>query len=130
MNRHLKSLSRGFVTTALVASLLVVMTGSAIGARQKGVVTVEQPVAHGETTTATVNPGGSRTYVLVQCYTPDGAYVYAAFFGVDADNRATVGPLTSSLWPSGAGDCTAQEGTFAKNGRWQVAASTSFSVQP
>ena len=99
-----------------------------------GVITVQQPVSHGATTTAAVHPGGANVYVFVQCYTPDfgGEYVYAAYFPVGADNSATIGPLWSTLWNSGGAACRAQEGYFTRNGfgRWVVEAQTTFSVQP
>jgi hypothetical protein len=88
--------------------------------------------AYGGMTTATVNPGTADTYVLVQCYAPDfgGNYVYAAYFPVDANNHAEVGPLWSTLWPRGDASCTAQEGYFTRNGfgRWESLAATTFHV--
>ena len=99
-----------------------------------GVVTVAEPVSHGETTTATVNPGGADVYVFVRCYTPDmdGAYVFAAYYPVGSDKRATIGPLSSSKWTSGRASCIAEEGYFTRAGfgKWRVQASDRFSVDP
>ncbi len=109
--------------------------GNAFAAKPlSGVITVQVPVAHGETTGATVNPGGTDVYVFVQCYAPDfgGEYVYAAYFPVSADKTATIGPLASSLWKSGGASCRAQEGYFTRNGfgKWVALAKTTFTVQP
>lgn len=99
-----------------------------------GAITVAEPVSHGGTTTATVNPGGADVYVFVRCYTPDldGAYVYAAYFPVGADQTAVIGPLASSKWTRGAASCIAEEGYFTRNGfgRWVIEASDRFNVNP
>ena len=96
-----------------------------------GVISVPDTVYAG-TTTATVNPGGEDVYVFVQCYTPDfgGAYVYAAYFPVDGNNQAQVGPLWSTKWLGGDAACQAQEGYFTRNGfgRWVDVATTTFRV--
>ena len=97
----------------------------------EGVITVDDAV-YGGMTTADVNPGGTNTYVFVQCYVPDldGAYVYARYFAVDDSNQAAIGPLWSTLWPNGPASCTAQEGYFRRDGfgRWVSLASTTFQV--
>lgn len=110
-------------------------TGTASAARPvTGVISVELPVAHGETTTATVNPGGSDTYVRLRCYAPDlgGAFVYGRYFAVDSANHAILGPLASTLWTSGRASCIAEEGYFTRNGlgKWVILATTTFAVQP
>ena len=100
------------------------------GAQKSGVISVPD-AAYGGMTTATVNPGGANTYVFVQCYRDsDGKYVYAAYFAVDSSNHASVGPLWSTLWPSGSASCTAQEGYFRRDGfgKWVSLASTTFRV--
>jgi hypothetical protein len=38
----------------------------------------------------------------------------------------TLGP--TPMWTGGAADCTAEEGTWSKSGRWRVLARTSFHV--
>jgi len=108
------------------------LTGSdeAAAAKVVGRITVQEPVAHGETTIATVNPGGANVYVFVQCYNPD--YVFAAYYPVGADNQAVLGPLWATTWKSGGGDCTAKEGYFRRDGwgKWVTVAQTSFTVTP
>lgn len=105
--------------------------GGTGGGGATGVITVADTEYAGMTT-ATVNPGGENVYVFVQCYTPDfgGEYVYAAYFPVDSNNQAQVGPLWSTLWLVGDASCQAQEGYFTRNGfgRWVVAATTTFRV--
>ena len=121
----------------LILIFMLVFAGAAIAGKGggsgavKGVITVPDATYAG-TTTATVNPGGADTYVFAQCYAPDfgGSYVYAAYFPVDAANQATIGPLSSSLWPGGSASCRAQEGYFARAGfgRWVSLATTTFRV--
>lgn len=136
MHPVLVSGSRGLLAAVATAALLVAMTANSVFAAKpaSGHITVAEPVSYGGTTTATVNPGGSDVYVFVRCYTPDldGAYVYAAYFPVSADNTAAIGPLASSLWTSGGASCTAEEGYFTRNGfgRWVVLASDRFAVTP
>jgi hypothetical protein len=126
-----KSFQRALIAGISLTALLVVVATPVVAApRESSHITVDQPVAFGQTTMAHVNPGGTGVYVLTQCYLPDGKYVFAAFSDVDSNNVSVVGPLSSSKWKSGAANCTAQEGSFAKNGRWLVAAQTAFSVQP
>jgi hypothetical protein len=106
--------------------------GDADAARPKqGAISVEVPVHHGETTSATVNPGGTDVYVRVRCWV-DGDMVYGRFFDVDGNARAQIGPLASTLWESGGARCEAQEGYFTRNGlgKWVVVADTSFDVDP
>ena len=83
-------------------------------------------------TTAVAYPGGKDVYVFVQCYAPDfdGRYVYAAYFPVDGNNQAEIGPLWSSLWPNSGASCTAEEGYFTRDGfgKWKSLASTTFTV--
>lgn len=85
---------------------------------------------YGGFTTATVtSQHGSDTYVFVQCY-QSGDYVYAAYFPVDENSEAVIGPLASTLWPGGPADCLATEGWFTAQGfgAWKVIASTTFAV--
>jgi hypothetical protein len=119
----------------IAAGLLIVPFGSALaGKPASGHITVQTPVRHGETTTATVNPGGANRYVLLKCYAPDlgGALVYGGYFSVNAANQSTLGPFSSYQWTSGGGTCTATEGYFLRDGlgKWVVDASTTFSVAP
>jgi hypothetical protein len=125
------------VSGAAVLALAITVFSAGLGNAAKpesGQITVAEPVSHGGLTTATVNPGGADVYVFVRCYTPDldGAYVYAAYFPVGADQTAVIGPLASSLWTSGGASCIAEEGYFTRNGfgRWVLQASDHFSVAP
>lgn len=97
-------------------------------AKVSGTISVNTPVHHGETTTVSVTPGGENVYVFVRCYNPE--FVYAAYFPVDSNGNATIGPLTSSLWASGGANAIAEEGYFRRDGfgRWVVLASTEFEV--
>ena len=117
------------VMALVTASAAVAAAGGKGNGQVTGVISVPN-VEYAGTTTATVNPGGSDTYVFVQCYTPDGRYVYAAYFPVDASNHAQLGPLWSTLWSRGDASCKAQEGYFTRNGfgRWESLATTTFQV--
>ena len=125
------------MSVGLLLLFAFVFAGTAVAAKgaggkpATGVITVPD-AAYGGTTTATVNPGGTNTYVFVQCYAPDfgGTYVYAAYFPVDSSNHAQLGPLWSTLWPQGNAACRAQEGYFTRNGfgRWESLATTTFRV--
>jgi len=101
------------------------------GSRTSGVITVADAVYGGDAT-AVVNPGGSGIHVLVKCYAPDlgGVGVYGGYFPADANNRATIGPLRSSIWSNSAATCTAEEGYFMRDGwgKWVTIASTTFRV--
>jgi hypothetical protein len=134
-------LSAIIATVALAMSAVYQPAGFVAGVddaaaakRASGRITVAEPVAHGETTTATVNPGGSDVYVFVSCYAPDmsGAYVFAAYYPVGSDDTASIGPLASSRWTSGRGSCVAEEGYFARNGlgKWVIQATDHFTVDP
>lgn len=116
---------------ALVAVLAVPALAAKGGKAATGGVVSVPDAAYGSTVTATANPGGADVYVYVQCYTPDidGKYVYAAFFPV-VNGQATVGPLAATTWPNSDAGCTAQEGSFARDGwgKWNPVASTTFHV--
>lgn len=127
MRRALVGLFLGFALVFAGAALAA--KGGNGGGNGSGVITVPDAV-YGGMTTATVNPGGADTYVFVQCYAPNGDYVYAAYFATDASNRAEIGPLSSPLWLGGGASCKAQEGYFTRNGfgRWVSLATTTFNV--
>jgi hypothetical protein len=122
----------------IVAGAAVIgMSSIAIAGKGGGAASVTGHISvpdavYGGMTTATVNPGGTDVYVYVQCYAPEfgGTYVYAAFFPVDANKQAQVGPLWSTLWPQGPASCQAQEGSFTRNGfgKWDPVATTTFMV--
>lgn len=129
MKRILISLLLIFALVSASAALAA--KGGGGSGHPAGVITVPDALYAGMTT-ATVNPGGTNTYVFVQCYTPQfgGEYVYAAYFPVDESDRAEIGPLWSTLWLQGDADCRAQEGYFKRDGfgRWVPLASTTFRV--
>ena len=91
-------------------------------------------VEHGSsaTATATATATGDELYVFAQCYSPGitGKYVYAAYFLVE-NGTATLGPLTSTLWPNSDGECTADLGYFTRSGfgKWVSYSKTNFSVK-
>jgi hypothetical protein len=123
------------VVMIIAAGLLILPFGAAsAGKPASGHITVQTPVAYGDTTVATVNPGGSNRYVLLKCYAPDldGTLVYGGYFPVNADKQSTLGPFSSYHWTSGGAACTAAEGYFTRDGlgKWVVDASTTFSVTP
>ncbi len=81
-----------------------------------------------EATVSSVHGDGDDTYVFVQCYQGDD-YVFAAYYPV-VDGKASCGPLSSFLWPSGAAQGVATEGWFPAKGfgSWKELASTTFQV--
>lgn len=119
------------MATAVIGMSSIAAAGRGGGGAVTGHITVAD-AAYGGMTTATVNPGGTDVYVYVQCYAPDfnGTYVYAAFFPVDANKQAQIGPLWSTLWPQGPASCQATEGSFTRNGfgKWDPVATTTFMV--
>ena len=125
-----------FVAAATIAIFALLVSpafgapGGNGGGKVSGHITVGDAV-YGGMTTATVNPGGANVYVYVECST-DGKLVYAAYFPVDSNNHADVGPLWSTLWSNSAAQCSAQEGYFTRNGfgKWVVDATTTFAVSP
>jgi hypothetical protein len=123
---------RAFAVLLLAVALLPISTAFvAMGGKPGGAIIVPD-ASYGGYTTAVVNPGGTNVYVFVQCYAPDfdGQYVYAAYFPVDANKQATLGPLWSTLWPGGNASCKATEGYFRRDGlgKWVGVASTNFQV--
>jgi len=92
-------MKRKFAILLMAAALAPMLVSAAADARVSmvgmGAPAGQSPSRHGETTIATVNPGGSDVGVFVRCYAPDltGKYVYAAYFRVDANQQALIGPL-------------------------------------
>jgi hypothetical protein len=80
---------------------------------------------YGDTTVATVNPGGD-VWVRARCF--QGSLVYEQYVKANGANQATLtlGPTPS--WSSGDATCIAQEGTFGKTNRWKVLAETTFNA--
>lgn len=119
------------VALVLAVSLISKPAANLVGpqsvlAGRSGSITVPDGV-FGGTTTATLNPGGSGVWAHAECFQA-GKRVYAEYVKADSLNEATfrLGPTPN--WSSGPADCTAEEGTWARNGRWRVVADTTFHV--
>lgn len=80
---------------------------------------------YGETTVATVNPGGD-VWVRARCY--QGGLVYEQYVKANGENQATLSLGPTPSWTGGDATCTAQEGEFTRNNRWRVLAETTFSA--
>lgn len=127
-------LNRTLSVVAILASLLLLAACStalndleAEAKPERGNVTVNpDPAEFGSMAVATANPGGP-VWIHAECY-QDGELVYAQYKKVDENNQAmlTLGPTPS--WSGGDAECIAEEGTWGKNGRFRVIASTDFQV--
>ena len=80
---------------------------------------------YGDTTVATVNPGGD-VWVRARCY--QGGLVYEQYAKANGDNQATLTLGPTPNWTGGDASCIAQEGTFGKTNRWKVLAETTFNA--
>lgn len=98
----------------------------AVLAGRTGNITVPDGTFAG-TTTATLNPGGSGVWAKAECY-QGGTLVYAQYVKGNSLNEATFTLGPTPMWTSGAANCTAEEGTWGRNGRWRVVAETTFNV--
>jgi hypothetical protein len=135
--RHLSGVGlQALIILGIVAALLLAMSPlfkpaadlagiSGAAARGDAHITVPDGVFAG-TTTATLNPGGS-TYAYARCY-QDGTLVYAQYVRSTSSNTATFTLGPTPLWQGGAANCTAEEGSFARNGHWRAVAKTTFNV--
>jgi hypothetical protein len=137
--RHsLGAVGEALLIAAILAALLLALApvygpartltgaGVADAARVSGHITVPDGV-FGGTTTATVNPGGEKVWVHARCW-QDGTLVYEQYVKVDANNQAVLNLGPTPMWTSGAADCDAREGYWARNNRWRTVASTTFHV--
>ena len=72
---------------------------------------------------------GDADWVFVQCYAPDGTYVYAAWFPV-LGPEVEIGPLWATTWPPGPASCVATQGYVTRDGfgKWTPHADTTFNV--
>lgn len=88
----------------------------------------QQDPSHGDTVTFSVSDTDS--WVRLRCF--QGGELVAELSHNMSPNYPwdAVYTLWSPSWPSGAGECEADMGHYAKNGRFKVAASTSFFVSP
>jgi hypothetical protein len=104
--------------------LAVLVAAPASAGRTSGSIAVKNGVFAG-TTTAT-KTGSTITWVRALCY-QNSALVYEQYlkFGTSTTATLTLGPTPS--WTGGAASCRGEGGYFS-NGRWRVAATTTFSV--
>jgi hypothetical protein len=108
----------------LGATLAVLIAAPASAGRTSGTISIANGVFAG-TTTAT-KTGSTITWVRALCY-QNSVLVYEQYqkFGTSTTAKLTLGPTPS--WTSGAASCRGEGGYFS-NGRWRVAATTTFSV--
>jgi hypothetical protein len=78
------------------------------------------------TTTATLNPGGD-IWALAACYQNE-TMVWYQYAHADDGKTATFTLGPTPLWQGGAATCIAEEGYWARNGRWRMLAWTTFEV--
>jgi hypothetical protein len=135
--RHLSEVGlQALIIVGIVAALLLALSPmfspaedlagiNGANARGGGVITVPDG-QFGGTTTATLNPGGA-VWALAECY-QNGTLVYAQYVKASSSNTATFTLGPTPMWQGGAANCTAEEGSWGKNGRWRVVASTTFNV--
>jgi hypothetical protein len=85
---------------------------------------------YGGTVTATANPGGADVYILAKCFSANGTLVWGGYFAVDANLKASIGPIAAQNWSNSSASCTAEEGYFTRAGfgKWVVLAATTFKV--
>lgn len=137
--RHLSEVGlQALIIVGIVAALLLALAplfgpaedlagldGANAGGRGHASISVPDG-AFGGTTTATVNPGGD-VLVMARCYQGESVvYLEVLPPGPDKTVTFTLGP--TPLWQGGEASCTAQEGNWAKNGRWRAVAKTTFVV--
>ena len=86
---------------------------------------------YGSYTQAEVTGNSRDDYILVQCYTPNGDYVYSEW-AVIIKGVADIGPLLSAQWRGGSATCVASLGCYARRGwgKWQLHAQSKFEVYP
>ncbi len=131
--KHATRVALEALLIALLAAGAVLLAAGRLGlpdaspvaaGRTSATISVADGVFAG-TTVATVNPGDS--WVRARCY-QDGGLVYEQYVRVDATRQATLQLGPTPRWTGGAADCTAEEGTWSKSGRWRALAETSFYV--
>ena len=135
--RHLSGVGlQALIIVGIVAALLLALSpvfapaedlAGINGANARGGANITVPDGRfAGTTTATLNPGGA-VWAFAQCY-QDGTLVYAQYVKNNSSNTATFTLGPTPMWQGGAANCTAEEGTWGKNGRWRAVASTTFNV--
>ena len=87
-------------------------------------------VADGAFGTMTIGSvsGGSVAWVHVWCRVADGSTGLDSWRRPAADGTFAVQLGPTPTWTSGGANCTAAAGSFSRNGRFLVAASTTFVV--
>ena len=96
--------------------------GAGTGGSSAGIVVPDGVFAG--TTTTVISTGSSWAHATCS---QSGMTVYEQYVATTAGQATfTLGP--TPLWSGGAASCTAEAGNWSINGRWVVAASTTFSV--
>jgi hypothetical protein len=137
--RHISGVGlQALVIVGIVATLLLALSpvfkpaediagiAGVSAVRSTGQISVPDGV-YGGTTTATLNPGGTSIWAYARCY-QGGTLVYAEAVRGNSSNEATFTLGPTPLWTGGAANCTAEEGTWSRNGKWRAVASTTFNV--
>ena len=123
------------VVLVLVGTLLM-SAGIASAAKPSAMSVLVEDAAFGDVVAATVSgstlaakasqESTEKLWVFGRCYQGD-AWVYGQYSLVSGGSASLqLGPTPS--WRSGAADCVAELGYFAKNGKWRGMDTTSFSV--
>jgi len=129
------SLSRRIKPAAFVALMAVAVGAGSVFAARAGMTLSVPDGQFGGTTTATLGTtfalsasDTSSTWVRATCVVDSNGTVGMVAWERMAGGSATfaLGPTPS--WQSGSASCTADAGTFDRNGRFKSSASTSFHV--
>ena len=129
--------AQAFLILAIIA-MLVIAVSMVTNTRPAGAVGVLAGRGHTASASITVSDtvfGGSTTartdpgmWVKVDCY-QDGRWVYGQYKQADSSGDAVLGWFgPTPNWSGGSANCTAQEGSWSRNGRWRGGASTDFFV--
>lgn len=133
--RHvLLAAAEGLVVAAIAAAFVVTLApvyagadlfaGSA-DARGSDVSITVPDGQYAGTTTALILNGKTSTWARARCYQA-GAMVSEQWVksGTASSAVFTLGP--TRLWSGGTASCSAEVGSYSKNGNWRVAATTKF----
>ena len=121
-----QAIAEGALISLLVVGLIA---GTAFAARPGSVTatgsfTVDDGTFAG--TTLAHRGSSGAVWVHAKCY-QGGTLVFEQWrMYVDGTASLSLGP--TPLWSSGSANCTAEEGSYARNNRWRSAGSTTFNV--
>ena len=123
-----KHTAQALAEGGLIALLVVgAMAGTAFAGKPgSGTTTSSFRVddgVHAGTTTAYQGASGA-VWVHASCY-QNGSLVFEDW-RTYSGGTATIALGPTPNWTSGAADCTAEEGSFARNNRWRVSGATTF----